>query len=61
MPKQVHSAVRRALRGRWPAQHSTVQAKPKISLSHSWHSHLKHDSIVNLPPYLVCFSAQLTV
>lgn len=34
---------------------STVQAKPRISISHGWHRHLKHESIVNLPPCLLLF------
>lgn len=40
---------------------NSVQAQPKISVSHGWHVHLKHKAIVNLSPYFVRFPTQLTV
>lgn len=51
MPKQVHSAVKRALCGRWPAEHRQRQE------SHGWHVLLHHKSVVNMQYLCVCFSS----
>lgn len=58
MPKQVHSAVRRALCGRWPAEYR--QSHRSLFLFGAIFT-----SSINLlltyPYSLVCFSAQFTV